>query len=309
MSLALPPVVPLEIWDRAVFGQPLQAWRFRESFPHALAALVRELRALPLASWPLAGGFRSQPEPGRAPAGAWPFDERAGVEHVYLMGGGASEALRAALAPVLPCTLSPEPMFAAAREGARQAGACADLGQTAIKLALRASAAAERLAADASIDIVRTSDYLSWRSARDFTRAPVRDDVHADDYARARASTAAFLGAAVAPLMPAAGETGSLVLALPSELGAAGEPYGCSYCWDSPDRALLADIAAAAGGAAAAFVPVNDAVLAAAAAARDPALPRAGAVLVLTIGFGVGGALLAAPTDAASASAAAASSP
>lgn len=228
--LALPNIVPLEVWDLPVAGKLLQEWRRDPSFAEKLAVVVRSLRD----SYPLA--------------------------HVHLVGGGVDDAIVAAMP--LPATDDRDP-FAAARAGARyRPGAlCADVGQTAIKL---------------------VHGERAWRIERDFTRAPFRDYVSFANREQARASTIALL-AEVVPPHP------SIVLGLPCELDPAGIPRSCTYCFRDPDPELLVELATRLG---ASIEVVNDAELAALAARADPRVPRDTTTLVLTIGFGVGGALL-----------------
>ena len=183
----------------------------------------------------------------------------AAVRHVHLAGGGATAAIEAAIAARGPrCTRDDDP-FTAARFGARTHGLCADIGQTSIKFAR---------AAAPGVDVVRIP--------RDPARAPMRDEVPGDQRDAARTTTIDFLASLLAGARTA-------LVALPCEI-IAGVPRSCSYCWRDPDPDLVPDLARRSG---AAIDIVNDAVLAAHAAPvpRDP-------TLVLTIGFGVGGAIL-----------------
>ena len=230
-----PFVTPLEVWDLPVGGKLLQMWRSDDAFPERLADAVALVRA-------------------RHPA----------IAHVHLAGGGASVGCAdAVLALGVPCTRDDDP-FTAALAGAAlvRGAACADIGQTGVKLA-RGEA--------------------TWRVRRDLARAPLRDDVPLADRAAARASTVAVLAEALAT-------TGArqLVVALPCELDAAGQPLGCTYCWPPRDPALLADLSRLAQ---AELAVLNDAELATVGAA--PKLPRGLTSLVLTLGFGVGAALWA----------------
>lgn len=195
-----------------------------------------------------------------APPAAWSAKAQAlarSIAHVHVAGGGAG-AVVAAIAARWSCTYSTDP-FAAARAGAAAGVLGADVGQTAIKLAH-----GER----------------TWRVERDLARAPLRDTVPRAARAAARASTIDFLGAALSGHAPAA------LLALPCEI-VDGVPRSCTYCWPDPDPDLAAAIAARAGCA---ITIINDAELAARAAL--PLLPAV-TTLILTIGFGVGGALAA----------------
>jgi hypothetical protein len=121
----------------------------------------------------------------------------------------------------------------------------------------------------------------AWRVPRDLSVSPLRDDVPLADRAVARATTVAALGKLLATTGAA-----QLIVALPCEFTPAGEPRGCTYCWSDPDPLLLAELAWVAG---AELLALNDAELAAVAAA--PHLPVDRWSLVLTIGFGVGAAL------------------
>jgi hypothetical protein len=86
------------------------------------------------------------------------------------------------------------------------------------------------------------------------------------------------------------GEADAVVLALPAELDDAGCPEGSSYPGLQGDRDLVAAVLARAGIPEARAVLLNDGELAALSAKR--VVPAAATALVLTIGFGIGGALL-----------------
>jgi hypothetical protein len=223
--LCLEGIRALEIWDAPVDGRTLFEWQPCADFPAALLAVVRSLRG------------------------------EHGFAHLHLLGGGAARGdllpALAALGEEVGVSRAADPQFAAARAGSAlvAGGACADVGQTAIKL-------------------VRGE-----RSAlvpRDLSRAPLRDQAGPE----ALLSTRAFFAEVLRPA--------PRLLALPCAVGDSGALGGCSYRFDEaafahlPEKTLL----------------VNDAELAALAAARDPAVPRSGATLVLTLGFGVGAALL-----------------
>ena len=189
------------------------------------------------------------------------------IAHVHLVGGGATDATSAAIAEHggLSCSRSTEP-FAPARAGStlRPDALCVDVGQTAIKLVHR-----DR----------------EWRVERDRSLAPMRDEVPHDQRASARASTVRFLGALLASTHSAA----RIVLALPCELDEADVPRSCTYCWRDPDPDLVPELARIARRS---IEIVNDAELAAVAATAHGLVPRDRTILVLTVGFGVGAALL-----------------
>jgi hypothetical protein len=185
----------------------------------------------------------------------------AAIRHVHLAGGGATPAIAAAIAARgFACSRDDDP-FRPARFGAHRDGFCADIGQTSIKLAR-------------TIDV---PDRIELRRIpRDLQRAPIRDDVPLDRRDAARETTLDFLASVLAGARMA-------LVALPCEI-IAGVPKSCSYCWRDPDPELVPELARRSG---ATIAIINDAELAAL-AAPVPAVPT----LVVTIGFGVGGAIL-----------------
>ncbi|HEV7553811.1 MAG TPA: hypothetical protein VGO00_00065, partial [Kofleriaceae bacterium] len=133
-------ITGVELWDFVVGGKLLQEWRYDASFPARVADAV----------------FAAYPA----------------IDAVHLAGGDASDAIEAAItARGLPCTRSADP-FAPARAGAALAGACADIGQTSIKL---------------------VAGGTCRRILRDVARAPLRDEVPLDRRDDARASTIAAI--------------------------------------------------------------------------------------------------------------------
>jgi hypothetical protein len=203
-------VTPLEIWDAPVRGRTLFEWQPEAQFPQALAEVVDGLR------------------------------EQHAFRHIHLLGGNAG---RPGVAQALNATVGEEPIFAAARAGARLAPACADVGQTAIKLVARGS---------------------TWLRPREDSRG--------------------FVAEALAGLGP-----GPCLLALPCALEDDLSLTSCSYGWAAGD--LLPLLEAANLDSENALI-VNDAELAAVAAMSDPQVPATIRTLVLTLGFGVGAALL-----------------
>lgn len=198
--------------------------------------------------------------------------EAEGAQAVVLTGGGAARAqVDAMLELGLHSTIADDPLYLAARGGRHLvqpvAVLCADLGQTSLKL---------------------HDGRRGWRVERDLARAPRLDDVPPARRAAARDQTLRWIAQAIGQLEP----TATLVLGVPAELGPEGWPLACTYVWDDPDPRWRDDLAAALGLAPACLHLINDAVMAAAAVDRwlGPA-PRE-ATLVLTIGYGVGAAVL-----------------
>jgi hypothetical protein len=179
--------------------------------------------------------------------------------HLWIGGGGAARArLPAELAAAgLPFTISPLGQFAAAPGGLALAGTprplVVDVGQTAIK--------------------------LMWRDGQ------LRVDRQEE-----RPDLRAFIAGAIARARALAGPIDGVVLALPSEIDDALVPGACSYAELGGDAQLVADVLARARLCDVPTRVLNDAELAAVTAQREvPSLPA----LVLTLGYGVGGALVA----------------
>jgi hypothetical protein len=251
---ALPGVTPIEVWDLPVAGRLLQAWRADAAFGERLADAVQQVRATPPAAWE---------------AQARALARR--ISHVHLCGGAGDLAIAGAIAGRgLSCT-SDADAYAAAEAASRLAsGLGVDVGQSAIKCAFGDRA---------------------LRFERDLERAPLRDGVPVDRRPAARASTLTFLADALVQardtLVVLGEQIRTAVLALPCEIGADGHPRSCTYAWRDPDRELVGELVAKTHLA---IAICNDAALAAHAHRRYAR--RGGVTLVLTIGFGVGGALI-----------------
>jgi hypothetical protein len=252
MRLLLPHVLALEVWNLPVAGNPLQAWRADPAFPHHLAAAIQALRTEPPAAKPTPMAWR---DPG-------PHTGR--IASATGRIASATERVTHDLVPIRD-----------------------DTAHARVRAPIREDT--ERGPSDAASDARGASDLVPMRDdtarvVRDLVLAPLRDDTAPADFEAARASTIRFLGGVLAEPRAA-----RIVLGLPCELDAAGVPRTCSYCFRDPDPELVPALARLAN---AAITVVNDAALAALAAARDPAVPRTRTALVLTLGFGVGAAVL-----------------
>jgi len=145
-------------------------------------------------------------------------------------------------------------------------------------------------------DVGQTAVKVLWGSrrghhTRDFTALPIASEVAAPALVPFHAAVVAFVATAIRETLGGA-RPAAAVLALPCELDDDLNAGGCSYPIPKPDPTLAADILAEAGLDDLAALVLNDAELAAHAAALDPRVPRDRPTLVLTLGFGVGGALL-----------------
>jgi hypothetical protein len=255
-----PGVVPLELWDLELREGILWDHMQAHALPAALVEAVGRLRdgtAHTRARTPI-------PSLVRDLGGLW------------LAGGGArsidAEALHHALG--LPVWIADDPA-AFAERGARalvphaSALAVIDLGQSRLKLFVGGR---------------------RFELERPWDRLPLRGSVHVEP-ASARAILRQWVGRALSDATARTGaQPDAVVFALPCELADAPVPGPSSYPGLRGDAALVPDVLAAAGWARARVLVLNDAELAAVAAKLDPRT-RGTLTLVLTLGFGVGGAL------------------
>ena len=277
-------VTPLELWDLEVDGRIL--WEFRETpqFPEVLARSLAAIHA----------GTAATRSGGRLPVAAQQFDA------VYLTGG-AQPALRPALVNLpFSVMISSDAEFCGERGGLhllRQVGRCGmvvDVGQTAVKISLD-----------------------SWRFSfpRDWQALPLRDDDVSYPIEAARSRLRAYLRDSLRSALQATGQsritvpvvqgqarrlsyvTGfmpeAIVLALPCELNADALPGGSSYIGMAGDADLVRDAIRGADLPQVDVLLLNDAELAALSAACDESFTLPPRTLVMTLGFGVGAALLA----------------
>lgn len=121
---------------------------------------------------------------------------------------------------------------------------------------------------------------------RDFSRLPARGEAAwtRDDRERLRDFLARALRDGAGAISPPA-----VVLALPCELDDEGVPGGSSYAGMEGDRTLVRDAFVRAGLGHARVLLLNDAELVAASARLERPAAK---TLVVTLGYGVGGALL-----------------
>jgi len=252
-------VEPLELWDVVVDGVPLYLVPEGQQ-PTAIAEVVRQL---------MAGTARRH----RTPADPLP---RRGVDSVVVAGGGAVVDVVNALAAIVPASAASDPVWSGERGG--HAVVRADGGDVDTCLV---------------VDVGQTSIKRSWRGQRhrlprDLQRIPLEVDARAPAVrVPARQETVVFLaGALTVTPTPT-----SVVLALPCEIDDRLRVAGCSYPWDDDDDGLIPALVSTAGlGHEVRVLVLNDAELAAAGVAD--ARTSDGAILVLTVGLGLGAAWL-----------------
>lgn len=207
----------------------------------------------------------------------------AGFDSLFVAGRRSSEAaIWSSLAALnLPAVFSQTPDYPGCDEGLRLLGdsgsangwVC-DLGQTAFKISSRT----RRMKFD-----------------RDLKRLPIRIDDLGESIVNQRHTMRRWLTESLQIFATAAGSPDALVFALPSRVDDSAVPEGSSYIGMGNDGSLIADIvnAFAVDRARLRRVSVmNDAELAALEALRAPALRAYEKTLVVTLGFGLGAAVI-----------------
>ena len=136
------------------------------------------------------------------------------------------------------------------------------------------------------VDLGQSALKIAWRDGR---IALARDmEAIPPNTGRGRSALVNFVGDALAKVARKSPPE-AVVLALPCEVSGEGRLGACSYPWAEGDH-VASELLDAAGLARVPTSLVNDAELAAIGVAERGGMP--GTSLVLTIGFGVGGALL-----------------
>lgn len=203
-----------------------------------------------------------------------------GFEALFLTGGQSRDKILRREMRDFPCTVvfAEDPVFGGARGGIDLLktrgleGWVADLGQTQLKLA---------------------TPQRSWTFLRDWTRLRAAGTVPPPEIPTQRRRLREFIALKLRLAMKeGAHRPRALVFALPARMTDDGTPGGCSYAGMRGDRMLLPDALELAGLADLRLFVLNDAELAALSARLDPRLARFGKVLVLTLGFGIGAALI-----------------
>lgn len=252
-------VRPLEIWDLLTSAGALHRCRHFSAYPRLLVESLEAIR----------GGYARRCDGGRVHV---PF------KAIVVAGGGlldpcVRETLQARFAGIVSLHLCPDPMFFAAtgvqtilQELGRHV-LSADVGQTAIKV------------------VQGESRFLV---PRDWIALPLADEVPPEQREHQRAALRSFISSALQlrDTPPAA-----IVVGLPCDFPA-DVPGPCSYAGLEGDAHIVEEAIAEAGLADCPCVYLNDAVLAALAARSLLANQLPSPTLVVTLGFGVGGAVL-----------------
>jgi hypothetical protein len=260
-----PEILAVELWDTRLNGAVLWDWRHDREFGAALRSALQLWHAG-------TGVSKSQ--------GALP-PLVAGFDAVFVMGGGVQDELRSAMVG-LPCPLLfGEGAFAAERGGFELlqriglSGWVADWGQSQLKL----SAPGAR-----------------WIFRRDWKRLPMPGDVPLSQLPAQRRRLREFIAHALGnATAEARHQPAALVFAFAGGVSQEGVPEGNTYVGLHDDDTLLTDALQLAGLPCLPLLVLNDAELAALSARLDSRLAAYRKILVLTLGFGIGGALILRP--------------
>lgn len=199
------------------------------------------------------------------------------------VGGGAARRIEV---PDVEVRVDRSGRFVAERGGAallaergHAVGAVVDVGQTAVKVSVVGEEAPRRYVEKRPAELRQVSASEQWM-------------LDADDIAEQRDKAVAFIGAAavrtLGPIRP------PIILAMPCAVEQDLTTGPCSYVGFEGDSSLILDIVRTMQSLASPVYVANDAVIAAESARWDMADlgHDAERVLVVTLGYGVGGALL-----------------
>ena len=259
-----PNIRPLEISDVWVAGSTLWDWSRAPGFASVLRRALERWRDNDCAN----------PWNEAAPAGLQGFDA------VFVAGGRAEDDLLRTELSALPCAVvfGEEPLFGGERGGfellqsRNLSGWVADLGKSQLKL---------------------SAPGWRWNFPRDWTRLRPPWEASKIEIPAQRRRLREFIALKFQAAMAESGlRPQSLVFALPCPVDDDGTPAPSSYVGMGGDGALLRDAMALAGLPDLPLLVLNDAELAALSAHSDARLAGFRKVLVLTLGFGIGAALI-----------------
>lgn len=258
-----PEILPFETWDLIVENS---LWAEQYCGPDFPVALRRGIHALHAGL----GETRSR---GPIPSSV------AGFDAVYLAGGRAARIFQ-------ECEPASTPLIVAANAGAFAGapgglhwlqrndylGWVLDLGQSQLKLA---------------------TPNRQWAFSRDSTRLRAAGEVSPAEIPTQRRRLREYLALKLEFVLNEESQPpDALVAGLPSPLSEDGTPVGGNYSGLRGYRELLPDALSLIGLDEAAVFVLNDAELAAHSARLDPRLSGFRKILVLTLGFGIGAALI-----------------
>ncbi len=259
-----PGIVPLELSDLWVEGATLWEWSYSPGFAGALRRALEHWRSGDSSNrW-------SEPAPAGLP----------GFEAVFVTGGRSKDlAVRAELSRLsCPVVFGEDPVFGgecggfAILQARHLSGWVLDLGKSQFKL---------------------SAPGLRWIFPRDWKRFPPAGQVSARDIPAQRRRIREFIALKLRrALVETSQPAQAIVFGLHARLSDDGTPAGSSYAGVRGDRNLVRDAVDLAGLENLPVLVINDAELAAWSVFLDATLSPFGKVLVLTLGFGIGAAVV-----------------
>jgi hypothetical protein len=259
-----PEILPFELSDLMVKGSTLWQWSQGPGFDEVLRPTLAMLRE----------GQARMPSHEPLPASV------PGFEAVFLTGGRSMEGgLRESLSSLpFPAVFDHEPVFGGERGGFALlqsrglSGWILDLGKSQLKF---------------------SAPGRHWIFPRDWQRLRISGDVPLMEEPAQRRRLREFIALNLQFARIECGQCPeALVVALPAKLDGDGTPHTCNYAGMKGDSTLLPDALQLAGLPDLPLFVLNDAELAALTARLDERLAGFRKVLVLTLGFGIGAALI-----------------
>lgn len=259
--LMSPNIIPLEIWDCIIEDHTLWECMYTLTFPERLKAAILNLHK----------GLVQTKSKGLIKC------ESRGFDAVFIGGGGASfKGLKKSLETLpIPVFFSREKTFVGESGGRHLLkkmacnGVIMDIGQTKIKI----SASGNR-----------------HIFPRDFSQIPIADSISKNEESYYYSLFCQYAGDSL--IQTGHNIAQAIVIALPCWISKAGICGGSSYAGVEGRENVAKDICLAGGINPSICIYLNDAELAAVSASLDTRLIHAKKVLVITLGFGVGGAIL-----------------
>lgn len=257
-----PGVIPLELWDLWVNGRTLWETMNGGNFPDVLCGIIQKLRRGE-------GETRSE---GPVP------DVIKGFDSLFVSGRRSQEPpLFAALRGLdLPTIFTRTPDHPGSVQGLHLLGDfgggwLCDLGQSALKICAASQ---------------------SMKFGRDLQRLPIRVEGSMESIPLQRQQLRDWLSESLRIFSTRAEVPEAILFALPSRLDDAAVPESSSYIGMEEDGMLIHDVVKAAGVNPRRVMVMNDAELAALDALCEPQLQGRAKTLVITLGFGLGAALI-----------------
>jgi hypothetical protein len=259
----LPEITPLEIWDCITSEGILWDSMYQNSFPLILKKVIEDLQS----------GTAVSASKTIINSAVQDFDA------LYIGGGGArcDEIISVLQELNIPVIVSENPVFSGVAGGKHLLeqsdlkGLVVDIGQTQIKI---------------------STDHKLHTYQRDLKLLPIRDDEDTAHHKEQLQNFYRFVGSSIAESVQLIHKPEGIVLALPCWIGSDCSLGGSSYAGMKGNSELIEQILNHAELDNIKVILLNDAELTCYTALSDKRLDGFKKVLVVTLGFGVGAAVL-----------------